>query len=170
LNKLKKYLSISLLFVFLLQIAGPYPWLKISLHFLQIEINEKMRDISDPDGQILLVISESQMSEISWKEKNKEFSYHNEMFDVVKLKYVGNKRYYYCLKDSKEKELIFNYLKHCNARKTMEKKIKNTLTSNYLPQYLFVRLYTPVLNFIYTEICENYISKIPEIVVPPPQL
>ncbi len=129
-----------------------------------------MRDIADPDELSLLVISESQMSKISWKEKNKEFSYHNEMFDVVKLKYVGNKRYYYCIKDSKEKELVFNYLKHCNARKTMEKKIKNTRTSNYLPQYLFVRLYTQVRDFIYTEICENYISRIVDIAVPPPQL
>ncbi len=167
---MKKNLAILFLFIFILQIAGPYPWFKVVDTIIHEKMINRIAKISDSDKLCLVTIPENKMSEVYWKVKNKEFRYKNEMYDVVKLKYSGSERHYYCIKDSKENELLASYLKQVKALKTVEKRIRIMLITNYLPQNLIVKLYNSFVVYSYFELPKFYVSKIIEINSPPPQI
>lgn len=133
-------------------------------------MSNRIDEISDSDKLCLVIISENQMSEVYWKVKNKEFRYKNEMYDVIKLEYSGSERHYYCIKDTKENELLASYLRQVKALKTVEKKIRTMLISNYLPQNLIVKHYNSFVVYSYFELPKFYVSKIIEINSPPPQI
>jgi hypothetical protein len=50
-------------------------------------------------------------NEIDWEEEGKEFWLDDVLFDVAKRKVINGKMYLYCLKDTKEKQVVEQQLK-----------------------------------------------------------
>ncbi len=81
-----------------------------------------------------LVFSNDQLKEISWEE-NTEFSYQDEMYDVIKLEKSNGKTIIWCLADKKETALVGQYLKSRkqSSEKNGSDQILKLLTTQFLP-------------------------------------
>lgn len=130
---LHRSISILLLFLFLFNIGGYYIWFKIVQFELKEKIETQIKNGINEDDLTLIIVQNNDLTSIQWIEHGKEFSYHNEMFDVVKTKSLNNKIYLYCLNDKKEQQLLTSLTKSNkeNARaNTILKKMDNL---KYLP-------------------------------------
>ncbi len=77
----------------------------------------------------LIVASSKNETNIIWTRPNKEFSFHGEMYDVVRVEKNNHHCYYYCLSDHKEKQLIANYQKLQNRKRHTDEKMKRSINT-----------------------------------------
>lgn len=121
---MQKFTSALLLSLMLLSTGGYYLVFRLCQLHIQEENEERILQTTDL-GKLTLFITPGETDhEICWTRHNKEFSYRGEMYDVVKIRFQGQKKYYYCLNDSKEKQLIDNYNRAHKTQKEPEKKLK----------------------------------------------
>lgn len=100
--------------------VGSFIVYKIKQAEIKEEIKTKMiAQLSDEAFKVFENPRENK--EIDWEEADKEFTYHGEMYDVVRIE-KGNT--YYCLKDSKEKKLLDEYGKQ--QSQTLPRKAQNS--------------------------------------------
>jgi hypothetical protein len=128
---MRKYISIIVLFIFLFNIGGYYLWFSVIQNGLQKEIEKEIGEGGNDGDFSLIIVPEKGETGIVWIKPDKEFSYKGEMYDVVKIQMHDQKKYYYCLNDSKEKELIANFNKTANHKKETEKKLKRNFNYNF---------------------------------------
>ena len=64
-------------------------------------------------------------------DEDNEFSFNDEMYDVVKTKTVNGKVMLYCINDKKEKELVDNYNLVTKQNSSSDKKGKNTVDNTF---------------------------------------
>jgi len=55
-------------------------------------------------------------SNITWLEKNEDFEFYGEQFDIVSVAQINNKTVFYCIKETKEQELMDQYSRSDNVR------------------------------------------------------
>ncbi|MEI7597185.1 MAG: hypothetical protein WCK02_15660 [Bacteroidota bacterium] len=132
---MRKFISIFLLFIFSFNIGGYFVLFNFLALKIQREIKLEIRK-GIPDKELTLIITLiNNESSLSWVKKNKEFFYKGEMYDVVRTRIVGNKKYYYSINDKKEKNLVDNFNKAHNSRKKSEKTTKKiNINSFVIPQ------------------------------------
>jgi len=139
---MRKYIALLIVPVFLFNIGGYYLWFSVLQHNLQQEIGQEIREgIKDKDLTLITVPLNDEAG-ISWIKPNKEFRYKGEMYDVVKIQVQHQKKLYYCMNDSKEKQLLADFNKTHNTKKDSEKKLKRSFTYNFYFQQV-----TSVKNF-----------------------
>ena len=83
------------------------------------------------------MVSQHNKPDIRWIKQGKEFSYHGEMFDVVKTIDKNQKSFIYCINDKKESRLITNYNKNHNRHKTTGKNVNKILNYHLFFQKIF---------------------------------
>jgi hypothetical protein len=166
---MRKSLSIIFSFIFLFNIGGYYLCYRLMQFGIREGIEQQIKNGLKTEELSLVVTSINNESGISWIEKNKEFSYQGEMYDIVKTKIQGQSRYYYCINDHKEKQLIANYLKTHNSRKESEKKIKNSTNDRYFPQDDSSGSAMCPTDIQYTTLNISLLSNFPAIPYPPPK-
>ena len=167
---MRKYISIAVLFIFLFNIGGNYLWFSAAQYGIQQEIEKEIGDGSKDEDITLIIVAEKGEPGIAWIKPDKEFRFKGEMYDVVKIQIHDQKKYYYCLNDNKEKELIANFNKTSNTKKDSEKKLKQNFNySLYLQRYpVTVNLYS--INSTFPSIPVLYKSTFVDIHSPPPRL
>ena len=165
---MRKYISFILILIFLFDIGGYYFWFCIWQDHLQKEIRQEIRNGLEEDDLVLITAPINGESGISWIEPNKEFRYKGEMYDVVKIIIQNQNKYYYCIKDIKEKQLIANYNKNHNSKKEDGKKIKE-FKYQYIPQQFSLTYCTYTSDLTSATIVFLYKSKIIDIHSPPPK-
>ena len=136
---------------------------------IQKEIRKEIKSGLKDDELTLIIESNDKKSDLQWIETGKEFRYKGEMFDVVRVKIKNEKKYYYCINDTKEKELIANFNKHHNSKKDNEKRIKRMLNNYYFPQHSFYLINTYVSDFVYVPFDFHNKSNVIDILSPPPK-
>lgn len=62
-----------------------------------------------PLSELELIDPSTAGTGFQWKEEDKEFYLHDEMYDIVSTKEINGKIYYYCINDKKEKKLLKNF-------------------------------------------------------------
>jgi hypothetical protein len=166
---LRKYISAILIFVFLFDLGGYYLLFCIWQNNTRKEIRQEIRNGLKEDDLSLIIVSINEVSGISWIESDKEFRYQGDMYDVVKIKIHNQKKYYYCIRDINEKQLIANYNKNHSSKKETGKRIKEF-------KYQYIPLKISLTDLIYpvdlttNEIAVLYKSNIIDIHSPPPKL
>jgi uncharacterized protein YjaZ len=85
--------------------VGYYFLYIIQLQQARYEMKEQIL-ASLPETVFEDIILEDNQTAISWEEKGKEFYYHNELYDVAKIKTVNGKTHLLCVSDSKETRLM----------------------------------------------------------------
>lgn len=118
----------------------------------------------------LIMVPAGKNGGISWITEGKEFRYKGEMFDVIRIENKLNKRYLYCIKDKKEKELLANYLKTTKSKKDSDKKQKRVLTERYFPHELNINKLYFTSQVQYVTIIFSLQSNCLIIPAPPPKL
>jgi hypothetical protein len=166
---LSSCISVILLFIFLFDLGGYYVWFCIWQNNMQKEIRKEIRKGLKDEDLTLIIISVDEESGISWIEQNKEFRYQGDMYDVVKISQQNQEKYYYCIRDIKEKQLIASYNKNNHSRSESGKRIKQ-FKYQYIPQNNSPADLVYPVAFAITEIPANYKSNITEINSPPPKM
>ena len=164
---MKKLISVGILCIFLYNIGGYYLWFSILQTNIQNEIEEEIEAGSKNEDLALIIVPADNDQGICWIKPNKEFRYKGEMYDVVKIKNLPGKRYYYCLNDKKEKQLIAGFDKTHNTKKESEKRFKQNF-SFYFEQFTIPKKVYPI-ELTFSNIGNLYTSNIISTLFPPPK-
>ena len=111
---------------------GGYYFLMINIQ-RNLKENIKEKIVHQVAGNELDTISFTDNRErIYWEtDEDNEFSFNDEMYDVVKTKTVNGKVMLYCINDKKEKELVDNYNLVTKQNSSSDKKGKNTVDNTF---------------------------------------
>lgn len=167
---MKKLISIGILSIFLYNIGGYYLWFSILQNKIQNKIEEEIEAGLKSEDLTLIIVQAEKDQEICWIKPNREFRYKGDMYDVVKIKYVPGKKYYYCLNDKKEKQLIAGFNKTHNTKKESEKRLKRNFNYNsYIEHFTLTKRIYPI-GLTFSAIENFYSSETIDINSPPPKL
>ena len=166
---MKKIISIILILIYLPTIGESYLWFLVKKYGIHQEVRQTIREGLKDEDLALIVVSPGNNQGIFWIEKGKEFFYKWEMYDLVKTKVIDGKTYYYCLNDTKEKQLISNYKKTHESKRNQDKNLKRILNPAYFPQCLVILFHHGITNHIFAGLSLYYKSIISNIPSPPPK-
>jgi hypothetical protein len=165
---MRKFIALAFIPLLLFNIGGYYLWFSALQLSAQKEIKTEIKKgIADKD--LTLVISDNtSASTIHWIKPGKEFRMNGEMFDIVRIKKVDQKLYYYCLNDKVEKKIIAAFEKTKSSRKDTEKKLKRTFTFTcYIPSVIQSKYLSTEVHFALT--IASFTSYSTDIHSPPPK-
>ncbi len=129
----------------------------------EIKKGMKEKDLS------LVVVTPNNENEIEWTKENKEFKYKGFLYDVVTVKEMDGKRYYYCYNDIKEQELIANFSRLNRRRNKTLLRIKKESGNKYVVEKRKINLQREIFNLNFPEYNFRYTSIIADIQSPPPK-
>lgn len=121
----------------------------------------------------LEIISDSH-EPLQWEEHGKEFYYRGQMYDVVTMKVLHGKTFYYCINDTKEKQLLDKLVK---VVRSSNEDGKNSSGKNII-KYMTIDSELPdndlpLVQFIakqqYNTFTSQLASSIHEVIPQPPQ-
>jgi len=153
---------------FLFNIVGYYLLFSYVKNNIQKEVRREIRQGLAEKDLTIITVPVSDESGICWLKAGKEFTYRGEMFDVVKIKIVKDKKCFYCINDTKEKKLISDFSKNNESGPKARK-----LLSNF--QYIYILQGGCFLNIIETSNHAYCIgsfvtaSIVKEVTLPPPK-
>jgi hypothetical protein len=165
---MRKYISLITVVIFLFDLGGYFLWFSACQKNLQKEIRHEIRKGLRKDDLSLIIVSGTGKPGISWIKPGKEFTYHGEMYDVVKMEVHNGMNYYYCINDIKEKQLISSYNKKNNHKREAAKKLRE-FKYQYVPQKNSFIYYSHIIDFSSPTIACIYESNIIDILSPPPK-
>ena len=167
---MKKYTSFILLIIILFVSSGYQLYFKYLQYIIQQEVKQEIRKgLSEKDLSLIIVSSKNE-KEINWIKKDKEFRYKGFLFDIVKTKTKGSKKYYYCINDLKEKSLIAIYTRHNRRRNKVLLSLRKILSNKYFPGNLSVNLKIVKADVYFGTYQQNYHSIYLETLSPPPKV
>jgi hypothetical protein len=167
-STIRKYLSAIVLMFFLFNIVGYYLWFHYVKYSIQNEVRQEIREGMADKDLTLITVPLNDESGICWIKAGKEFTFRGEMFDVVKIKISNDKKYLYCINDSKEKKLISDFSKNHES----DQKAKKLLSSF---SYIYILQQGAFLNILVSSDHNFYIksyntaSVVSEVNSPPPK-
>jgi len=166
---MRKTFPLILTFIFLFNIGGYFLWFSIVQMSIKERIEQKIKSGLKEEDLSLIIVPINNKSGIQWIIGGKEFRYQGEMYDVVHSKIKGRQKYYYCINDHKEKQLIANYTRTHNTKREADKKLKNAFSDRYFPDqcFRFNAVYPSVIHYTLSDI--SFTSTIPKIPSPPPE-
>ena len=166
---MKKISAILLLCFYLPNIGEFYLWFTIKQYGIHQEVRQTIKRGLNEEDLVLIVDSPGNHQGIFWIEKGKEFLYKREMYDVVKSKISGEKTYYYCLNDTKEKQLISDYTKAHDSKSNQDKRLKRIFNNDYFPQYIELPYSKSATNHRFARLLIYYKSFVSSKPSPPPK-
>lgn len=168
---MKKVISIVIILVLFYSMVGYYIDFKIEQFQLKESIKERLIK-KLPDNELtLLKISHEKLNRLNWTEEGREFRYEGNMYDVVKIKIVGDTAYYYCFNDEKENKLITSVDKLIKEQ-THNTKSKNSNKKPVINYFFNKSILSFAANetiFHYFDYSPIYTSLKPDILSPPPK-
>ncbi len=167
---MKRIISIILLVLILFNSNGYFLFFNYLQQNLQQEIKREIRKGLNQKDLTLIVISAKNQKEICWIKKGREFKYQDLMYDVVSFREKGNKMYYYCINDVKEKNLIAFYTSHNRRRNRVLLKLRKVLSQKYFPIFFSLNINVNKVDVFSKEYIENYIAIYIETLSPPPKV
>ncbi|MEI8202542.1 MAG: hypothetical protein WCH34_05990 [Bacteroidota bacterium] len=166
---MKKITSLFIVFILLFNISGYYILFSLMQHNIQSDVrNQIINGLQDKD-LTLFVVPQNDKSGITWEEPEKEFSYKGAMYDVVRIKTIHQTKYYYCINDVKEQQLISQF-KKSHSKKETEKRLKTNFNIQYLAQVFSLIHNNTATDYIFETIVLLYKSNCLDIHSPPPRL
>jgi hypothetical protein len=125
--------SLLLVIILLFNVCGYFILFNVVQKNIRREIRVRIREGTRESELTLIEVSGFNDPEIKWIEPDKEFTYHGNMYDVVKIARKGGKQLYYCIDDVKEKELIVDFQKKHESNQKARKLLSNITTVFTLP-------------------------------------
>lgn len=147
---MRKTVAISLLLIIFINQLGYYLLHSLQQYQARQEIKHALR-ASIPESSLEIISATD--DQLQWQEAGKEFYYRGQLYDVVNIKVLHGKTFYYCINDTKEKQLLENLAKIVkSSREDGNRKniVKYQLTDTELPNnettlplFFSKPLYTP---------------------------
>jgi hypothetical protein len=128
-----------------------------------------------PGSSLEIIDANTHKNDIEWKEEDKEFYLHGQMYDVAFIKVINGKTLIYCLNDSKEEDLLkrlANAVNSGNEQSSTSKHghhiIKFQLSDFVmLPQHTIIN---ETVSMKYIDHSVALITNVIKIFTPPPEL
>lgn len=121
---MRNTIVISLLILFTTSQAGYYCVYSFQQSQIKKEVKEHLKEML-PESSLKIIAEEDNAGAIKWQEQNKEFIFHAELYDVVKIKKVCGKTLLYCLNDKEEEKLLHEFAKALKSAADNNAKGKN---------------------------------------------
>lgn len=167
---MKRILPASLIVILFYNMMGFYLNYTLEQHSIRHAIKHRLKENIPISQLTLITISERNCKQIRWVEKNKEFWYDGNMYDVVKIKKKINATCYYCINDTREKKLMVNLDKL--VREQTSDSRSTTIQKKPVNDYLLpigVSLFFNMTIIRYCEYSPALQSIDKEILTPPPR-
>lgn len=174
---MNKPISILLLIIFLNNSFGYYIAFLFEQKQIRNEIKEKIEQ-SLPENELTIIfINNDETSLIKWFEKDKEFSFNDEMYDVIRNKITKTGTIYFCIHDKDEKKLNQKLNLYLIDQKNCDTDSKNKDAGRFIKInksdffkstiFFFLSPVTMKSNFFF--ITEHLKSLFKEVPTPPPK-
>lgn len=176
---MKKTAVFTLLAIFMFNTVGYYIVFKVNQSEAKNEIKSKIKLGSPVQELIAIKLDNCKIESIQWVEKNKEFYYDNELYDIVRTDETSpTETTFYCISDEKEEALFCNldeYVKtyitnNANKSNSTSKKLSNHVVKIYFFQSSDFYFHIPSLKINFSNPSLNYSSEYSETSSPPPEL
>lgn len=163
-----RWLSYLLFVTLLATCFGPFCSFLINKARIQQAMESRIEEILPDSILIAFYLPESGSGDFHWTRKGKEFTYHDEMYDVVRTRLENGRKVLLCLRDTMERKLVKDYAKRETDNRNPVKHIRNLNISwiNSTISYIYLITATPVQ---YVTLSDNFISEVTEILSPPPE-
>lgn len=99
---MQRLVGIFLLICFTVPVASSYLWLRYERKLVRREVKAALLKGLDKKDLVLLTFSSAEDKALLTWEHSGEFSFHNQKYDIVSRKKLGDKMQYWCWKDTKE--------------------------------------------------------------------
>lgn len=156
---MRKVTIVLLLSIFLFNTAGYIVTFKILQYQVKKEVKTKIKQSLNTSQLTIITIDKKQLKSIIWEEKDSEFYYCEELYDVVRVIEDSSSVIYYCINDKKEEALfedldahIDRYVRTSDSLKNRaEKKLNNQIIKLYFTDSVFF-----IPDFNYSSIVSYY--------------
>ncbi|AFK05122.1 hypothetical protein Emtol_3997 [Emticicia oligotrophica DSM 17448] len=101
----KLFVWILLLFV-ILKIGGLGALLSMQRELAKREIRSYINQDKQLEKITLIEGNLQNLAKIEWEEDEKEFWYNGKLYDIVEIKTINKTKYYYCISDENEEQII----------------------------------------------------------------
>lgn len=174
---MKKAISILLLGIFLFNTAGYYVFFKIAQLEIKKEIKKERKQSVNSQDLTIITFTNSETEAIHWIEKNKEFIYNNQMYDIVRRSSTENEMTFYCINDKQEKKLfehleeqVLKQIEHNkNSKSDSSKKNADNIVKTYFFEELAMSLFQTPTSYNFIAYFKTYTSVDVLISTPPPR-
>ena len=164
LNRVKKILVFSLLFLLLFNFMGYYLIFEVNRD--QIRKEMKSASLGSHTITVIEILNSDLVSGLRWVDK-REFVYQGNLYDVIYTSVRSNKTVYYCIHDKKEESLVKAFQHANTSRLTLA--LWNLMVHMAIPAPTFALEFEPPILVIYptltSQLCVVFIQ--PD--SPPPQ-
>ena len=174
---MKKATDILLLGIFLFNTTGYFVFFKIAQIEIKKEIKREIKLHLQSEELTIIRFSNSDINAIHWIEKNKEFIYQDQMFDIVRSSSNSNETTFYCINDKQEKKIFQNLeeqvLKQIESNKNSKSDSSKKNADNIVKTYFFedykLTIFHETSSCLYKHIKKVYTSVDVLISTPPPR-
>lgn len=172
---MKKLIAILLLLSFCIQLRGYQIYFQYRREKIREAVRSESRYNRNREQTVTFAFTKNEVAHIQW-EKEDEFRYQGEMFDVLHQQVKDDTVILLCKKDEKERELVdnyFNFLK--NDLPLAAKNKKSSWLIQLLNTYFSPTAFTQKLDFAlvnpihWVQITDPLFSRNTEVLTPPPK-
>ena len=173
---IRRILSIGLTFVFLYNLLGYYPVFEIRQYALQSYIQKVVHQSIPGDQLERLVFTPAAFPMLNWVEKDREFRYAGQLYDIVRIEKAPGRIVVFCINDNKEQLLIAAYERHVGdyiKDNPAQEKQKQKVLQKVIKDLFFT---TPLISIVFSKNIQSNLSPdagiyfvTPDIPVPPPR-
>jgi hypothetical protein len=132
-------------------------------------MTEEIEEGLEEEELTVIVVTKEHEEEIVWIREGKEFRYHGEMYDVINTRSSGDKDYYYCKNDTREKEVINRLVRHQKRKNNILLQLRKVLSDKYFPGNFSMDPEREDSGVRYPPRQDLYLSRFIEIHAPPPR-
>lgn len=167
---MKKVISYVLLLIFLYNTGGYYLWFKAEQFHIKSEIRKEIQTGIKHEFLTIITVPVNDESSIKWVELDKEFIFHDEMFDVVKIKSDKKTKQYYCINDKNEKQLIADFIKKESSQKKSENILQKVINNKYQTKPFTLNIFDYFINVDFYALVDHYCSITIDVRSSPPKI
>ena len=171
---LRKLFLIFLLIVFFFNIGGYYVPFLVIRFAIREKMDEQIKENNSSQNELTKLIFNrtDNSNQLVWTKDGKEFSYKDEMYDVVKIKHEKDKIIYFCIKDKAENNLLESFVSLIKKNFGNDKKNRFDFSKELSKYDLTVKnnlINVQLLNTLHPSIVSFYQNLHMRINVPPPK-
>jgi hypothetical protein len=158
-----------LLSLFLFNTGGYFFYSKILQFAVRQEIRTQIRGAMDEKDLCVISVPSDNQHMIRWEEKDREFSYKGELYDVVRKEIRCNTTCYYCINDKKETRIISNLVRNNHENSRIQKILKRIVSMHFIPNHFSVGEVLSNAQIQYPQRSAKYSPFVAETGDPPPE-
>lgn len=160
--------SFFLIIILFFNIFGYQVYFTMLQNSVRKEIKSRIREGINESELTIIVISDNNRNELTWIKPLKEFSFHGNLYDVIRVSDKEGKIIYSCIKDTKESKLLKDFASKSETGNKARKLLSN-ISLNFIPENSSFLLFNNSTANIYKPSSFILVSKSIETSDPPPK-